>query len=244
MTDATPSLVCVHCSTPLVRKSRGPAPTYCSGKCRATAKYQRDKATGKDREYAARAKARADALRLAAARPCPYCGEPMTNSRRVQCGAPDCKRQHKAEYMKAWQRQFHAATGQWHPRLKHGDQQRESARLRWAERRSQGLPVGRQRYPDAYRANDAKRRARKQTVIIERFDHEEIYERDGWVCGLCQHPVDRTLTWPHPLSPTLDHIVPLAEHGDHSRANSRLAHAHCNTSRGARGGGEQLALIG
>lgn len=113
MTDATPPTGCRHCGTSLVRKPSGPPPVYCSGKCRAAAKYQRDKLSGRDREYAERAKAKAAAERLANARPCPYCGGPMTNPRRVQCGAQECKRRYNAERMRELQLAYKAKTGQW-----------------------------------------------------------------------------------------------------------------------------------
>lgn len=46
-------------------------------------------------------------------KPCHYCGSPMPNARRVQCGAPACKRAHKATYMRQWQREHKAKTGSW-----------------------------------------------------------------------------------------------------------------------------------
>ncbi|KNX39497.1 hypothetical protein VV01_14575 [Luteipulveratus halotolerans] len=71
-----------------------------------------------------------------------------------------------------------------------------------------------------------------------------IAKRDGFKCGLCGRRVAMDLVWPHPMSPSLDHVVPLSEGGDHAPANVQLAHLRCNVSKGARGGGEQLALIG
>lgn len=112
MADATPSAGCKHCGTPLARKPYGPPPVYCSGKCRAAAKRRRDKATGKNREYAERVKARRDAERLANARPCPYCGELMTNLRRVQCGAPECKKAWVNERQREWYQAYKERTGE------------------------------------------------------------------------------------------------------------------------------------
>lgn len=79
---------------------------------------------------------------------------------------------------------------------------------------------------------------------VEDFTPAEIYERDRWRCGICRGRVGKSLKWPHPRSASIDHIIPVIEGGGHVRANVRLAHLVCNTSRGARGGGEQLMLIG
>lgn len=76
------------------------------------------------------------------------------------------------------------------------------------------------------------RRARLRGVAYEFFRPAEIYERDGWHCWLCGRVVPRELRAPHPLSATLDHVVPIARRGPHTRANVRLAHRICNTRRG------------
>lgn len=106
-------------------------------------------------------------------------------------------------------------------------------------------PKGPQPYGPAERARDQRRRARvKQAKVGEFFRIEQIAERDGWRCGICQRSVDAALTWPHPRSRSLDHIIPLSLGGEHSAANARLAHLHCNVLRGNHMGAEQLALIG
>lgn len=33
------------------------------------------------------------------------------------------------------------------------------------------------------------------------------------VCGICGKPVDFSLKYPHPLSPCIDHIIPIAKGG-------------------------------
>ena len=75
---------------------------------------------------------------------------------------------------------------------------------------------------------------RELAATAERFDPLEVYEREGWVCGLCVKPVDRGLSWPDPMSPSLDHVVPLSANGEHSRANTQLAHWICYVRKGAR----------
>lgn len=56
----------------------------------------------------------------------------------------------------------------------------------------------------------------------------EIY---GSTCHLCQEPIDLSLSFPHPLSLTADHLVPQARGGSHSLENLRPAHLTCNSSR-------------
>ena len=54
-------------------------------------------------------------------------------------------------------------------------------------------------------------------------------------CALCGKPVDRSLKFPHPLSPTIDHIIPIQK-GGHPFAleNLQLAHLVCNQTKGTR----------
>lgn len=100
-------------------------------------------------------------------------------------------------------------------------------------RRQYDKPRASQPYSEAMRRRDAARRARKAGATVESFTHAEIYERDQWICGICHERVDQGLSYPDPLSPSLDHVKPLVHDGEHSRANTRLAHLVCNVRRGA-----------
>ena len=52
------------------------------------------------------------------------------------------------------------------------------------------------------------------------------------VCGICGKPVDFKNKYPHPLSPCIDHIIPLAKGGHPSDiANLQLAHFTCNRQK-------------
>jgi len=79
-----------------------------------------------------------------------------------------------------------------------------------------------------------ERRARLLGNESEPFDPREVYERDGWICGICDLPVDPDLTCPDPRSVSLDHIVPVSLHGPHTRENTRCSHLGCNVKRGNR----------
>lgn len=52
------------------------------------------------------------------------------------------------------------------------------------------------------------------------------------VCGICGKPVDFSLKYPHPLSPSIDHIIPVDKGGHPSDlANLQLAHRTCNRQK-------------
>lgn len=100
-------------------------------------------------------------------------------------------------------------------------------------------------WSDRRRDNYHRRRARKVASSTGRpVVLAEIAERDRWKCGICRRSVNPKLPWPHPKSPSLDHIEPISRGGAHDPANVRLAHLGCNSARGNRGGGEQLLLVG
>lgn len=95
---------------------------------------------------------------------------------------------------------------------------------------------------------DAKhiRRERFKDAFRDRVYKAQIYKRDGFRCQICGRKVNMTVSVPHPLAPTMDHIVALANGGKHEPKNVRLAHFICNSLRGARcsRGGDQLLLFG
>jgi 5-methylcytosine-specific restriction endonuclease McrA len=66
----------------------------------------------------------------------------------------------------------------------------------------------------------------------EKVDRLLVFERDGWICKLCDQPIDSTLRLPHLKAATLDHIVPVAEGGAHTYDNVWTAHAECNFLKG------------
>lgn len=66
---------------------------------------------------------------------------------------------------------------------------------------------------------------------MESVTSAEIYERDGWICGICKDPVDPEAMWPDQMSASLDHIIPLAKGGAHSRENVQCSHWLCNSRK-------------
>lgn len=63
---------------------------------------------------------------------------------------------------------------------------------------------------------------------------QEIYERDGWVCQLCEEPVNPDLDSSDLWAATLDHLIPRSHTlvPDDSPANLQLAHRWCNSVKG------------
>lgn len=60
---------------------------------------------------------------------------------------------------------------------------------------------------------------------------KKIYATQN-TCGICGKPVDFSLKYPHPLSPCIDHIIPIARGGHPSDIdNMQLAHWTCNRQK-------------
>lgn len=78
------------------------------------------------------------------------------------------------------------------------------------------------------------RRLREGAGQPERFAARDVFERDGWRCGICGEPVDPNLKWPDEWSASLDHVLPLAAGGWHTVDNTQCAHLICNIRKGAR----------
>lgn len=99
-------------------------------------------------------------------------------------------------------------------------------------------------YTDARRDSYHRRRARKAKAATGRpVLLSEIRVRDKNRCHICGERVSAR-PYPHPLSASMDHVVPLSKGGAHDPDNVKLAHLRCNVRKGDGGGNEQLLLIG
>lgn len=104
-------------------------------------------------------------------------------------------------------------------------ERREYDRMRHRKTYAEGAPV----YD---RPRDPKARAKFYGVEYEQIDPAEIFERDGWVCGICKKPVDRALKYPDPQCASIDHVIPWAEGGSHLKSNVQCTHLVCNLIKG------------
>ena len=62
----------------------------------------------------------------------------------------------------------------------------------------------------------------------EHIVNVDVFERDQWICGICNLQVDQSLKYPNPMSASLDHVIPLSKGGQHTRMNTQCAHLRCN----------------
>jgi hypothetical protein len=64
---------------------------------------------------------------------------------------------------------------------------------------------------------------------------DEIGERDGWRCWLCDQPVDPEMSVNDPRGPSIDAVTTTkkAKKGKVGPPEERLAHRDCNTKKGA-----------
>lgn len=235
MNQSTP---CPACGEPVPpKRGRGGRPRkWCSEACRVWAYTHR----------------RVEAVRLRQqGRLCPQCGEDMSARRSnakycsLRCGeiARGSRRPVPLPQLIC---AYSACGKSFVPTY---DRQRccseRCGKRRWHEQAKAEGRVYREPWND--RRRDAYHRRRAQMYAAptgETVRRDEIAARDAYRCHLCRKRVDMARVWPDPLSPTLDHLVPLSKGGAHEPANVRLAHAECNLSKGNRPRGEQLLLIG
>ena len=88
-------------------------------------------------------------------------------------------------------------------------------------------------YAKKPRGNDKTRSDRQPGNIALYQTNRKIILATQSVCAICGKPVDKSIKYPDPMSPTVDHIIPLAKNGDPvALDNLQLAHRYCNRMKG------------
>lgn len=100
-------------------------------------------------------------------------------------------------------------------------QQRVAAIARWRRENPEKAKRLAQRHVD-------RRRARLVNAYVEDVDRTVVFARDKGLCGICGEAVD-------PADWHLDHVVALANGGEHSYANVQVSHPKCNCTKAHRG---------
>lgn len=86
-------------------------------------------------------------------------------------------------------------------------------------------------YRDLKREAHHRRRALARNAYRAPVNRHEVFALAGHECMLCGTPMEMDKSVPHPLAPTIDHIVPLARGGTHEPANVQAAHFLCNATK-------------
>lgn len=153
---------------------------------------------------------------------CAYCSQPLPPRRRTRCGRDECERAARRAIDAVYRRErLGVPPRKVVPCVGCGEVFRgnhASTMCAGCQRRHAGK-------------SDIKR-ANYWGVLYEPIDRLRVFERDGWACGICSEPVDRTVPFPDPGCPTLDHVIPMSGGGDHLYGNVQLAHFACNMAKG------------
>jgi 5-methylcytosine-specific restriction endonuclease McrA len=228
------SVVCPICSDVVVQPLRGRRRIFCTTECSRTQHK---------RVATARKSARIQARRLATLAPCVTCAGPIALSLRgpvpVTCSKFCDEVARGVRLAQPHPLRVCALDGcevEFHPQNsittccseRHGKMHYNRTS------RADGRQVS-GAWDDRRRDNYHRRRALKKSASTgEPVNFSEIAARDQWLCGLCSGAVRGDTAWPDPLSPSLDHVVPLTRGGAHDPSNVQLAHLGCNTAKGNR----------
>lgn len=146
---------------------------------------------------------------------------------------PERKRATDAAYRAANADRIDAYHAQWRQDAKI---QRQGSAPRYCERCAEAIPFERrsdarfctdlcQKRSEINRATH-RRRGRMAGGFVEDVHPLVLLERDDGACGICGTDVD-------PLRFHIDHVIPLARGGEHSYANTQVAHPSCNHKKSA-----------
>lgn len=100
-----------------------------------------------------------------------------------------------------------------------------------------------EKFNEQRRLASRKHRVLKRGIYHEHYTDSYVFLRDNWICGICGRKINRQLKTPHPLSPSIDHIIPLSKGGNDNPLNVQAAHLGCNLGKSAKNIG-QLRLFG
>lgn len=88
------------------------------------------------------------------------------------------------------------------------------------------------------RRQSSKRRAVVRGNGFEPYEVINIFKRDRFVCQICHGRIPKNQKWPHPLSASIDHIVPVSSGGADAPHNIQSTHLQCNLIKQAKAFGQ------
>ena len=222
---------CVVCDSPIERKAGpGRIPRYCSNACRNKAAYARALESGRIKPKGPLSQAERSKLAAAAA------------SARWASVDPEARAKHGADLAAArWDGHVASPKPTRQPRVCRfcGTTVRMTSRQITCGSTPCRLARNAERMREGGWAK--LRRARAATSAVEVIAPGKVFERDGWVCGICGGKVDKTLKRPDTMSASIDHIIALSNGGTHTWGNVQCAHLTCNVAKGNRERGRRIA---
>lgn len=179
-----------------------------------------------------------------------------------ECFAPshrkegDWCRACRSEYMRAWKQGYKPTATALAKRAARQEAKAEANRnrprtcrdcgttfIRWDNYRHPGSAISRCR--ECYNVKSRERYWKDRTPRSLPIHGPRLRSGPGWKrmrqdvldsethCGICGGYVDRTVLGTHPDAPSVDHIIPIDDGGDHlERSNVQLAHFGCNARKG------------
>ncbi len=91
-----------------------------------------------------------------------------------------------------------------------------------------------EKYDATQKRHSRKRRAQKTNVDHVPYDDQYIFDRDRWICHLCDLAIDPSVSRKSGDGATIDHIIPLSLGGSDAPDNVAAAHWRCNFFRNTR----------
>lgn len=215
-----PLIACQHCGTDFEQKKNAPFAKYCSRRCGQKAYWAANGESICARQAAENAAKPPNSIR------CVQYGGLFESKRRApKFCSTTCNNRWRDEHNEA--RCSEACCGR-------GVRAKGLCAMHWRRNaRAEGREAPDQ-WNERRKANYQKRRALKLQLPADDIRPIDVYERDGWVCGICSEAVEPGLSWPDPMSPSLDHVMPLSLGGHHVMENVALAHLSCNVRKGNR----------
>ncbi|MEG0919415.1 MAG: HNH endonuclease signature motif containing protein [Anaerovoracaceae bacterium] len=123
-----------------------------------------------------------------------------------------------------------------HPELKDAIKNGENQKARTIEKALDSAGTSIKKTPPPPMTTHVKEKGKR---LDQNGPHRKAFERNKKriyatqnVCGICGRPVDKSLKYPDPLSPCIDHIIPIAKGGHPSDiSNLQLTHWTCNRQK-------------
>lgn len=144
-------------------------------------------------------------------------------------------RKDNPDKVRAWQRNYYNRSNKVREyrkeysakyRLEHKEELRLKAKARYDKN------------PEPYKHRAWNRiqanRVLKLNGLSESYSKDEIYNKFGGFCIVCDKPIDRSVEFPSKESFTIHHIIPISKGGSNLANNVAPAHFGCNVAVGAR----------